>query len=50
MSAMIRDYDRHVKGGDLIVIDFAPFFRSVMMGDLKPFVEAKKLLEEKLQG
>lgn len=23
---------------------------SAMMGDLKPFVEAKKLLEEKLQG
>lgn len=50
MSSMIKDYDRHIKEGNLMVIDFAPFFQSAMMGNLKPFAEAKKVLEGKLQG
>jgi hypothetical protein len=50
MSSMIKDFDRHVKEGNLMIIDFAPFFHAAMIGDLKPFADAKKLLEEKLHG
>ncbi|MEO9295435.1 MAG: MEDS domain-containing protein [Nitrososphaera sp.] len=50
MSSMIKDFDRHVKEGNLIIIDFAPFFHAAMTGDMKPFADAKKMLEEKLQG
>jgi hypothetical protein len=50
LSSKIIDYDRHIKAGNLIIIDFAPFYLSAIMGDLQPFVDAKKLFEEKLQG
>lgn len=50
MSSMIKDYDRHVKEGNLIVIDFAPFYLSAIMDDFGPFASAKEMLEQKLQG
>lgn len=49
MSSLIKDYDRHVKEGSLIIIDFAPFYMAAMMGNFEPFVEAKNLLDEKVR-
>lgn len=42
-STLIQSYDEHIKKGNLLVVDLAPFYISALIGDMKPFEEAKKL-------
>lgn len=46
-SSLILDYEENVAKGNLLVVDLAPFYISSLMGDMKPFEEAKKLFAEK---
>jgi DcmR-like sensory protein len=46
-SKLIADYKENVDKGNLLVIDLAPLYISALLGDLRPFEEAKKLFIEK---
>src|SRR5579884_1759526 len=44
----ITNYDRHVKEGDFLLINFKPFYDSAANGDLTPFKQLKTQVEETL--
>jgi len=46
-SSLITDFEENVEVGNLLVVDLASYYISAMIGDMKPFEEAKKLFEEK---
>lgn len=46
-SLRIADYKENIKKGNLLIVDLAPFYIAAMIGDMKPFEEARKIFEEK---
>lgn len=44
-SVSIHDYDRHVKDGNLLVVDFMPFYSSAAKADLTLFKNLKEQIE-----
>lgn len=42
------DYEKNVKNGELVIVDFKPFFESAQKGDLAPFRQLKAHLESML--
>jgi hypothetical protein len=48
MSSRITDYEENVKKGNLIVIDFLPFYIAALKKDLIPYKGMQKAIEEKL--
>lgn len=48
VAANIRDYRRHLENGDLVVLDFQPFYESALAYDLAPFVGLKASIESAL--
>lgn len=49
ISSRITDYEENVKRGNLMVVDFLPFYIAAIKGDLTPYKEIKKTLEEILK-
>ena len=45
ISSKITDYEENVKNGNLIIVDFKPFFESAQQGNLSPFLQLKEQLE-----
>ncbi|AFU59108.1 hypothetical protein Ngar_c21780 [Candidatus Nitrososphaera gargensis Ga9.2] len=50
LASKIHDYDRHIKEGNLWLVDFMPFYESALNADLMLFNELKKQIEAKLKG
>jgi len=48
ISPNITSYEENVKSGNLIIVDFKPFFESAQKGDLIPFRQLKVDLERML--
>jgi len=46
----IVNYKENVEKGNLMVVDLAPFYIAALMGDMKPFEEARKLFAEKAKN
>lgn len=46
-AALIADYKENSDKGNLLVVDLAPFYISALLGDMKPFEDAKKIFAEK---
>ena len=46
LSLMITDYDQNVREGNLMLLDFKPFYEAAATSNLSPFV----LLKHKLEG
>jgi hypothetical protein len=49
MSSRITDYEQNVKKGNLMVIDFVPFYTAALKHDLTPYKEVGKALKEILK-
>ncbi|MGI0020027.1 MAG: MEDS domain-containing protein [Nitrososphaera sp.] len=49
LSSQVPGFDEHARKGDLIVIDFKPFYESSLTGDLAPFTQLKERLEKMLR-
>lgn len=45
MASRIVDYKENVKKGNLLVVDFAPFYIAALANDLTPYMEVHKQLE-----
>jgi hypothetical protein len=45
-SRSIDNYEENVEGGNLLIIDFAPFYIAAISDDLEPFEEASKQIKE----
>jgi hypothetical protein len=48
-STLIDNYKENVEKGNLLVVDLATFYISALLGDMKPFEEAKKLFAENVK-
>lgn len=46
ISEKIPDFEKHRQEGDLVVVDFAPFYDGMLQGDLTLFRQLKQDLEE----
>jgi len=46
LASLIPDYEGHIKRGNLLIIDLAPYYICSLLGDIKPFEEAKKLFTD----
>jgi hypothetical protein len=46
MSSQIVDYEENVRKGNLLVVDFSPFYIAALTGDLTPYKQVQKQLEE----
>jgi CheY-like chemotaxis protein len=49
ISSRIKDYEENVKNGNLVILDFKPFFQSAQKGDLTPFLQLRAQLEGMLE-
>jgi hypothetical protein len=49
VSSRITDYKENVNKGNLIVVDFLPFYIAALKHDLTPYKEVKKTLEDMLR-
>lgn len=49
MSARIKDYEENVRTGNLMVIDFLPFYTAALKRDLTPYKDMARILEEILK-
>ena len=49
LSSQVPGYGENARKGNLIVIDFHPFYESALQGDLAPFSHLKDRLEKMLQ-
>lgn len=49
ISSMITDFDENLRKGNLIVVDFKPFFESAQKGELTSFLKLKTQLEGMLK-
>jgi CheY-like chemotaxis protein len=45
----ISEYEENVKNGNLLVVDFAPFYVAALCGDITPYQQVQKQLEELLK-
>lgn len=45
LASGIASYDENVASGNLVIVDFRPFFESAQKGDLGPFTRLKERLE-----
>lgn len=45
-SKLIDNYGQEVRAGNLLIIDFAPFYVAAMSDDLEPFEQASKQIKE----
>jgi hypothetical protein len=45
ISSKIASYDENIANGNLIIVDFKPFFEAAQRGDLGPFIQLKERLE-----
>lgn len=45
LAARIHDYDRHVKEGNLLIVNFMPFYSSAAKSDLALFKKLKEQIE-----
>lgn len=45
LCSRIWDYEENVKNGNLLVVDFAPFYIAAMSNDLAPFQQVQRQLE-----
>jgi len=50
LSSLIHDSDEHQKKGNLVFVDMAPIYVSSMTGDLGPFQQAAKQLEQMVES
>lgn len=48
ISSSILNFDKYVKDGDLLVIDFEPFAEAALHSNLTPFVELKEQIENRV--
>lgn len=46
VSCRITDYEENVKKGNLVVVDFVPFYIAALKQDLTPYKDVQKTLEE----
>ena len=44
---LITDYAENIEKGNLLVVDLASYYLSALLGEMKPFDEAKKLFAKK---
>jgi CheY-like chemotaxis protein len=49
ISSMVVDYDENVEKGNLVIVDFKPFFESAEKGELAPFWQLRAQLEAMLE-
>lgn len=49
LSSRITDYEENLKKGNLLVMDFVPFYIAAMSHDLTPYKEVQKQLEKTLK-
>ena len=50
LSQRIANYEENLRNGNLLLVDFKPYCASAMMGDLKPFEELMRVVEEKARN
>ena len=48
-STLIDNYKENVEKGNLLIVDLAPFYIASLVGDMKPFEDAKKLFAENVK-
>jgi CheY-like chemotaxis protein len=48
VASRITGFDRHVKEGDLSVVDFMPFYGSASSSDMTPFNQLKEAIEKEV--
>lgn len=46
LASLIPNYEDHIKKRNLLIIDLAPYYICSLLGDIKPFEEAKKLFTD----
>jgi CheY-like chemotaxis protein len=49
LAPRIADYDRHIQEGNLVIVNFKPFYDSAANSDLAPFKQLKAQIEEALK-
>lgn len=49
LSSQVPGYDEHARKGNIIVINFKPFYESALSGDFDPFTHLKVRLEKMLR-
>lgn len=49
ISSRIIDYEENIREGNLVIVDFKPFFESAQKGDLAPFWQLRAQLEAMLK-
>ena len=49
LTSRITNYDENIKQGNLMVVDFVPFYVAALKRDLTPYKEVQKQLEELIQ-
>jgi DcmR-like sensory protein len=49
LFSRIKDYEENTRNGNLMVVDFVPFYLAAVKGDLTPYKEVQKSLEEMLE-
>ena len=47
ISRLITDYAKNVEKGNLLIVDLASYYLSALLGDMKPFEDAKKRFASK---
>lgn len=48
LSSRITNYEENVRKGNLMVVDFLPFYIAALKHDLTPYKDVQKTLEERL--
>lgn len=50
LAPLIVDYEENVKSGNLVIVDFAPFYIAAVCGDLSPFEQVADKIEQAVKS